>query len=441
MNKDADFIVHFDRYDEYVLDQSGNAKDLIFELYGDKISQNNAEKQLAGIRRHLDHKKYLALQNVGMKREDELKVDLKKNEWIANKTIRLSPEEKDDPIIIMKKMGLDPAQWKCNWFKRKLSDWQVTIKNKDWEGEQYLNRAYSCEVSVSPKQDIITSEGIRQIFEGLEPPELEDYHNEYDTGLCLALSLLDNHFGKEGMTLKEQTELYRKSVLDILGQIKDYGIGLESSILQIGQDHWHIDGAKKETTAGTRVETNDKWSNIYKVGIDNIAWTIEQLRKISNTVYVYYVPGNHDRTLGLAATYHFEKVYEDRDDVVVDSVDYPRKYHQHGLQLIGMSHGRDEKRRIKTVMQVEASEMWGNTKFREFLLGDEHHEEAEEDGGVICRRVSATTHIDTWHTNKAYTAVTRKAQSFLYHNERGKRLTIDSNVEIGVNYEESGDRL
>lgn len=442
MDNDVDFVVHFDRYDEYVLGQSGNAQDLIFELYNDKISQNNAEKQLAGIRRHLDHKKQLALQNIGMKNEDELEAKLDKNEWIARKTIRLNEEEKDDAVAIMNKMGLDPIQWKCNWFKRKLSDWQVTIKNKAWEGEQYLNRAYSCEVSVSPKQDIITSEGIRQIFEGLEPPKLEDYHNEYDSDLCLALALLDNHFGKEGMSLEDQTELYRKSVEDILGQVNDYGIKLDSSIVQIGQDHWHIDGSGKQTTSGTRMETNDKWSNIYKVGVDNIFWTIEQLRKVSNTVYVYYVPGNHDKTLGLAATYHFEKVYEDRDDVIVDSSDYPRKYHQHGSQLIAMTHGRDEgKQRIKTIMQAEADEMWGNTKFREFLLGDLHHEEAEEEGGIVRRRISAITHLDGWHIDKGYTTAVRKAQSFLYHRERGKRLTIDSNVEIGVSYEESGDRL
>jgi len=437
MSKKSEYEhVVFDDFDRYISKQSGNASELMLKLYNDDIGINNAEKQLAGIRKHLDFKMELSKKDAKILGTDELEVDVENNEWIAKKTIRLSEDEKDDPISIMKKMNLDPAKWKCNWFKRRLSDWNVTIKNKDWEGEQYLNRAYSCEVSVTPKQDIITSEGIKALFTDLEPPEVQPYNNQYNSKFALALPILDNHTGKAGMTLKEQSDLYRKSVLDILGQIEEFGLFFDEVVIQIGQDHWHIDGIRKETSLGTRMDVNDDWSNIYKVGVRDYFWTIEQVRPITNKVFAYYVPGNHDKTLGLAAAYHFEKLYEDIEEVIVDSVNYPRKYHEYGLNMIGLSHGRDEgNKRIKNVMQVEAPKMWGRTKFREFLLGDEHHEEAGDDAGIIFRRIAAITHFDDFHIDKAYTMATRKAQALIYHEERGKRITIDSNVEIGVKNE------
>lgn len=439
-NPDYEHIV-FDDFDLYVSEQSGNAQDLMQNLYNDDIGLNNAEKQLAGIRKHLDFKKELSRKDTKILGVDELEVDVDKNEWIAKKTIRLSEDEKDDPISIMDKMDLDPAKWTCNWFKRRLSDWNVTIKNKDWEGEKYLNRAYSCEVSVTPKQDIITSDGIRRIFEELEPPELEDYDNQYDSSLCLSLPLVDSHFGKFGLTLNEQVRIYKECTLDILGQIEDYGIRFDEVILQIGQDDFHIDNSKKTTEYGTRMEVNEDWSNIYKVVVDLYHWTIEQVRKISNYVYVYYVPGNHDPTLGLAAAYNFELLYDDLETVIVESENYPRKYHSFGSTLFGMSHGRDEsKKRIRTIMQSEAPKKWGNSLFREFHLGDEHHEEANEEGGIIFRRLSSITHVDDWHKRKGYVMATRKAQAFVYDKERGKRLTIDSNVKIkGARNEEGSN--
>ena len=120
--------------------------------------------------------------------------------------------------------------------------------------------------------------------------------------------------------------------------------------------------------------------------------------------------------------------YKTEPNVIVDATDYPRKYRQYGINLIGHSHGRDEgKARIKTIMQEEAADLWGNTKIREFHLGDLHHEEVKEEGGITFRRMSALTTLDTWHIDKAYTAQ-RKAQAIVWSKEKGKQLTIDANV-------------
>ena len=46
-----------DGFDSHVLAQSGDAQEIMRDIYGDDIGKNNAEKQLAGIRKHLAYKR------------------------------------------------------------------------------------------------------------------------------------------------------------------------------------------------------------------------------------------------------------------------------------------------------------------------------------------------------------------------------------------------
>ena len=52
--------MRLDRFDIKVLDQSGNAQEILYEMYGKEIGENNAVKQLAGIRTHLNYKRSMS---------------------------------------------------------------------------------------------------------------------------------------------------------------------------------------------------------------------------------------------------------------------------------------------------------------------------------------------------------------------------------------------
>ena len=91
-------------------------------------------------------------------------------------------------------------------------------------------------------------------------------------------------------------------------------------------------------------------------------------------VEVFYVPGNHDKVSSLHAVRYLFAWYKDSDRVKIDPDPRARKYIEYGNNLIGFSHGADEKSRIYGSMQVEAPEAWGRTKYREFLCGHLHHE-------------------------------------------------------------------
>lgn len=52
----------------------------------------------------------------------------------------------------------------------------------------------------------------------------------------------------------------------------------------------------------------------------------------------------------------------------------------------------------------------------------------QEISGVIVRRISSPTALDTWNTTHGYMGAVRKAQTFLYDKGRGLVQTINTPV-------------
>jgi hypothetical protein len=144
---------------------------------------------------------------------------------------------------------------------------------------------------------------------------------------------------------------------------------------------------------------------------------LNELRRLA-PVDVFYVPGNHDKMLSYCAVQAMSYAFKDTDSVIVDLSPAPRKYRQFGLGMVGFSHGKEGKR-IEKLMQVEQPEMWGNTRFREFHLGDLHHEQVWEDGGITFRRIPTITATDAWHNDKGFKGAIRKAQAFEWDKKLG----------------------
>jgi len=422
----------------------GDKRGMFLRNFGWKIaSKDNARKKATSIAAYLRFKaKIETKENVPSPSENG-------GEGIggirtAKRVIALTKDEALDPETIMRKMGYEPGEWELLRWKAVLNDWDVTMKLRrvlgyDDEGKPYYvdepethtNYQYKCELTLKPIKNAVTPSMLRKIWDEVEFPDVEPYKYKTPHPFLLELPILDFHLGKRAgnMCLEKEVELYKLSIMDILGQLSGFNLRPELIHYILGQDFFHVDGINEATSYGTPMKTTAPWSEIYKTGTKLLLWTVEQLRPIA-PVELIYVPGNHDSTSSLCAADMLEHKYYKEPNVIVDAVDYPRKYRKYGITLLGHSHGRDEgKQRIKTIMQEEAPEMWGATSVREFHLGDLHHEEAKEEGGIIFRRMSAITEHDGWHIGKAYTAK-RKAQAILWDKELGKRLTIDSNVMV-----------
>lgn len=434
--------MNLDPFDMQVLAASGNAHDLMKQFYGVNISLNNAAKQMTGIRRHIRHKKRM---------EDPKSSDLDKlitkedGSQVSVRMLILSEEERKDPDRVMDLMGYDPAKWECLSCETVRNDWDVTMKMKSYKrepgkgaeaktwAEKHTNHQFKVTIRVKPRQDLISSEAIRTIFGKLKPPDLTAI--EYQGGSFLfELPIMDLHLDKyadaaetgEDYNLEIAEALYKRTVNDIMGKLQKISdLDIERIVLPFGQDFFHYDTRDGKTTKGTQVESSGPFYKMFDVGLALMIWTVEMCRQIA-PVEVLYVPGNHDWTLAYFAVAGVGKYYEKVDGVEVDLSPAPRKYRRYGINLIGWSHGKEGKR-IQHLMQQERAEDWGRSQIREWHLGDLHHEEADEIGGVIIRRMSSITAIDSWHAEMGYRA-TRKAEAFVWNKDQGKAYTISSYV-------------
>ena len=426
-----------DAFDQEVIGRKGFAQDLMRELYGAKLAENTAKVQLSGIRRHIRIKQKLDAPDENVKDLDE-RIYHEDGTWTTKRLMMLSEEESQDPQAVMAKMGLDPLKWAVISFKIKRNWWDTPMKLRDEDGVDQAtsrrNYQFLVELQLKPTGEMVTTDVVASVFENLPSPELEIF--TYQPGhKMLELPIMDLHLGKlawgeetgEDYDLKIAEQLYRETVRDFLGKVSHYSLPIEQILYPVGQDFFHVDNTTSMTTGGTLVDTDTRWAKMYDIGVRLLVWTVDQLRQIA-PVQIMYVPGNHDRTLSYCAVYTLNAYYQNCEAVTVDLSPAPRKYVRYGVNLIGFSHGKEGKR-IFQLMQQERAQDWGETIFREWHLGDLHHEEAREEGGVKVRRISSVTAADAWHVEKGFRAV-RQAQAFVWDRELGPELVMDSNVMV-----------
>jgi len=429
-----------DSFDANVLSEHGLAQDILKKIYDRDISQNSARKYLTGIRIHLEHKAKMHGEERPISEMEEVVVK-QDGSRTTTRMLLLSEEDQQDPTRIMTLMGYDPLQWELISCKSRRNYWDTTTKQKDEDGVTYAekstNHAFMVTLTVKPIKQMVTVDIIRQAVEGLKAVDLPKY--EYKPGgLLLELPILDLHLGKlawgeetgeDDYDLKIAEKLYRSTILDFIARVKAYGLQIERVVFPIGQDFFHVDTTTNTTTKGTAVDYDTRWEKMFVKGVELLAWAIEQLRAIA-PVECMYVAGNHDKMLSYCATVTIQAWYREIDGVTVDITPTTRKYVKFGRCLIGYSHGKEEGKRISYLMQIEWPEAWGKSDFREWHLGDLHHEEAAETGGIIIRRISAITRTDAWHAEKGFLGAIRKAQAFIWDKEKGLQDIMNSVVKL-----------
>ena len=420
-----------DTFDAFVVDQSGDAKKLMEEIYGVELGKTNAEKQLAGIRRHINHK-VNSLQ--GEREQNDFSRMVEKGDGTVTTEImmELAEGQNHKPQDIMRLQGFDPAQWELIRCEKKGGHWQTYSKQ---DGVNTLH-TFKVELSVKPTQLLVTSDVIADAINNAKPPKLRKY--EYSVGgMMMVLPIVDLHIGNlaldeksgEKWNLDIAIEITEKFILDVLGRVKYHKLPISKIVLLIGNDYFHIDTVRHTTTRGTPLDHSGKWPEIYKRGVDLLSWIVEQLRSVA-PVEALYVPGNHDTMLSYAAALHIDRLFSEIEEVTVNSNFTKRKYVEYGLVLLGASHGDEEGKRIFDVMQVDEMEAWGRTKFHEFIVAHKHKEDVTDEGGVVVRMATTFTETDEWHNRKGFIGATKKGQAFLYDERLGKQWTIDSTVSV-----------
>ena len=267
-----------------------------------------------------------------------------------------------------------------------------------------------------------------------------------DPGSLLVMALMDPHFGKmcwgketgwENYDVEIARGCMRSAVADLLDQAKAMPYPIGQILLPIGNDFYHVDNGRHETTGGTPQDVDGRWQKSYKAGREAVMEMIRTLAEIA-PVHVSIVPGNHDEETMFALGDALELVFESAKSIQVDNSPKLTKYYEYGSTLIGMNHGKDIKpTRLAGVMAAECREAWGRTRWREWLIGHWHtkgeamYAPVSEEQGVRVRTIPSLTPPDAWHARKGYVGNVRAAECLVYHPSAGYRAQF-SHVPEGL---------
>lgn len=437
--------MELDSLDQAFLAHEGPAQETLKDILGWTHSEESAKQRTKILRKYLKAKeeKVTDDREIGEMEKTVIKAD---GSITTQRLLLLSEEDSLDGARVMELMGFDPLQWELIKCESRRVSWDVTMKisegNSSEGYHQYplkrTNHGFRCIVTVKPIQKAITTEYVRELFDEMEAPKLEEYKYSDEEGMMLEIPIMDLHLGK--LAWKDETghnyklqiakKLYRGVITDIITQVTTHNIPIEKIVFPLGQDFFHLDTPKGTTTAGTQMDTDTRWQKMYANGVELAIWAIESLRMIA-PVEIFYVAANHDEMMSYTLAHYVKAWFRNSKNVTVNISEQPQQYYKYGKCLVGFCHGEDEVKgkRIDTLMQADVPKMWGSTIFREWHMGHLHSEHAREVSGVIIRHISSITSSDSWHRKHGYRAL-RKAQAFIWDKEKGKRWTIDSNIKV-----------
>lgn len=246
----------------------------------------------------------------------------------------------------------------------------------------------------------------------------------------LELSLMDLHLGKicwapeTGQHYDPDTteQMFWAAVEDLLA--KAAGCRPEKILFIAGNDYFNTDSLGRTTTSGTPQDDGLTWKQGFIRGRDLMVRAIERLRQVS-PVHVTCVNGNHDTArvfyLGEVLSAWFSRT----PDVTVDNAPTQRKYVHYGRNLIGYTHGNNEKHpNLPLLMANEQPAAWAASQHREWHLGHWHIKRhkmflpAEDQQGILIRIVPSLCPADSWHSSMGYGGKLA-AEAYYWHPQDG----------------------
>lgn len=246
------------------------------------------------------------------------------------------------------------------------------------------------------------------------------------------LSLYDHHVGKLcwGKASGENYNL-NSAIADYAGAVEDMleraaGFPVESIVIPLGNDLFHVDGSAGTTAKGTLVEsTDDRLPKVYRAVFQVIRDAVLRCVEVA-PVRIVWVPGNHDPSTSFYLCEQFRHYFEDDPHVTVDNSEETRKYLLYGVNLIGWNHGDMlSLDKLAALMPIEAKDEWSKSTYRFIRTGHYHkakqirHVNRDTFHGVDVRIIPSMSATDKWHYEGGYVGNLRTAECAIWNKETG----------------------
>ena len=279
---------------------------------------------------------------------------------------------------------------------------------------------------------------IRQ--EASKRPSKPSKQTPAEGGYLLEISPVDLHVGKlswaaetgSDYDIRIAEQVFTDAIDEILERASRDPI--ESILLVCGNDLLQTDNLAGTTTAGTFVDTDSRYVKSFRRARRLQSWAIRRCLEIA-PVKVIVVPGNHDRLTAFHLGEVLEAEFAVVEGVEIDNSPTLRKYHRHGVNLLGFTHGSEERPAdLPLIMAQECSKEWAETEWREFHVGHLHRAKetrytaGDSFNGVRVRILPSLCAPDAWHSQMGYTSEKRACEAYLWHRERGYAGHLSANV-------------
>lgn len=247
----------------------------------------------------------------------------------------------------------------------------------------------------------------------------------------LEINLFDLHLGKlawdeetgHNFDLQIAENVFDKTIDKLLVQSKPYNVEHISFI--VGNDFFNVDNSKNTTTNNTPQDEDTRWHKTFRRGRQLIIKQIDKLSTIA-PIDVIIVRGNHDTERSFYLGETLDCWYRKSKDVNIDNNPTPRKYYKYGNNLIGYTHGNEEKvLDLPAIMATEVPKLWAETKYREWHLGHIHQKKeikwvsTQEHKGIVIRYMRSLSATDAWHSQKGFIGNVRAGEGFIWNKENG----------------------
>lgn len=249
--------------------------------------------------------------------------------------------------------------------------------------------------------------------------------------VAIELMVTDFHLGKIGFdphtlefnwSLEKCKDVLADIVTDTLDRFDPSKI--DHFILPVGNDFYNIDSEGNMTTAGTPQMTAHFWQQLFAYGCGLNYEAIRRLKEVA-PVYVYMIPGNHDRNSVFSLGEVMKARFHGDSQVIVDNSYSPRKWHQFGAGMVGYSHGDHPMKNLFSAASLDRPQMFAATKHRAIHTGHLHKNKVteivmkDEEGGVEIEICPSLSPMDMWHYKNLYIGSMRRSKAFVWDKGEG----------------------
>lgn len=356
----------------------------------------------------------------------------------AQKVVEYSKEVFGDKRKMLEYLGYNADEWEFVFLTTSM--WNQHTK------EQTTKQLYAVKFKIKPLIKTLTLdkalESAKEVFDkGIEPIKFKkEKKKKLNDELLIEIPAIELHLGKYAEELESGqnygTEIAKSRFYEILRQILEMQeiVRADRCVVMIGNDFFNSDTVGNTTTKGTQQFNDIRWKSLFIVGLELYKDFFNTLRCKFNHVDVRLCQGNHDVMSSFYLYMALSAYY--RLDAIVKFEENYREYqcYRFGDNAIFFGHGDTNLKRLVQSIPAEFYKEWGESKFRELHVQHLHSEfTVDEHNGMITRRISSPTAVDSWHYSERFNTAVQKHQVFLWHKSQGLKLiqyiTFDGNEQ------------